>query len=110
MSLKLLLRKEFRALFREPIVVLMIIMPLLVYGGMSPFYKGAVEQAVKASKLKGVSIAVAGCGRLGYAVASVIAERLRASGVSKVVSVETCNPVSLLERYDVVLLVNASSL
>jgi ABC-2 type transport system permease protein len=109
-ALRLLLRKEFRALFREPMVVLMIIMPLIVYGGMSPFYKGATEQAVKAAKLRGVNVAVAGCGRLGYTVASLIAERLRAAGVSKVASVESCNPIQLLQRYDVVLLVNASSL
>ena len=110
MGWRLLLRKEVRALFREPMVVLMIIMPFIIYGGMSPFYKGAVEQVEKAARLKGVTVAVAGCGGAGYQAARIVAERLQKAGVEKVYAVESCHPGRLVERYDVVLFFNATSL
>ncbi|MET1128259.1 MAG: ABC transporter permease subunit [Thermoproteota archaeon] len=105
MALGLLLGKELRSLLREPMVVLMIIMPVAVYGAMAPFYGSAVRQAAEAVTLRGVSLAVVGCGPTGGSWAKVLAGQL--SGSVNVSAVESCDPLAVARQgaYDVVVYV-----
>jgi len=105
---KRLLAKELKTLLREPMVVVMIVMPFIVYSFMAPFYSAATEQAKEAAKLRGVRIAL--CQETGSGlVLGVLAASLRAANVTVDV-LETCRPVEALKTgsYDAVVVVNST--
>ncbi|BEP17887.1 hypothetical protein PYJP_12390 [Pyrofollis japonicus] len=97
----LLVRKELRTLLREPMVIAMIVLPAIIYGSMSPFLGSAVKQVEEASKLRGVSIAIAACDKADYFVAKTIAAALKTRGANAS-AVNTCTPRNLIERYELV--------
>jgi len=105
-----LLAKELKTLLREPMVVVMIVMPFVTYSFMAPFYSAATEQAEEAAKLRGVRIALAGCQETGpVPVLGVLAASLRAANVTVDV-LEACRPVEALKTggYDAVIVVNST--
>jgi len=110
-TLRLLLSKELKSLLREPMVIAMIVLPLVMYSAMAPFYGAASKQAEAAAKLKGVKLAVAACHprAMEKAMLETIASSLRARGVNASY-VEACSPLRLLEHgYDVVVMLNSTA-
>jgi len=106
-----LLEKELKTLLREPMVIAMIILPLVIYSAMTPFYGATSEQIRKAAELRGAKLALAVCPEspAQTTMLNVIAAGLQASNVSVDV-VETCNPVELLktDRYDAIMMLNVA--
>jgi len=104
-----LLGKELRSMLREPVVLLSILLPFIVYSSMAPFYGQLGEQVREAATLKGVRIAVADCGLDPAArlLVRAAAERLAAGNVS-VTLVGGCNGTRLLLEggYDVVVVLS----
>ncbi|KSW12488.1 hypothetical protein CF15_07135 [Pyrodictium occultum] len=102
-----LIAKELKTLIREPMVVMMIVMPVLVYALSAPFYSGAARQAEEAARLRGVRLALLSC-HGGGLVLRLLAASLRSANVSVDV-VDKCSPVEVLEEgYDVAVAVNAT--
>jgi len=105
-----LLGKELRTLFREPMVVLTIIMPFIVYSSMAPFYGSLAEQTREAQRLEGVNVALSLC-RVDDAtrlLVSAMGSHLASGGVN-VTIVDSCSALELLRKgYNVVLVLNGS--
>ena len=105
-----LLEKELRTLMREPMIIMMIVLPFIIYSAMSPFYGSMTEQVKKAAELQGVRIAVLKC-RVDPLTAGLIeaaAARMEKANVTIRVE-EGCQPLPLLEQgYDAVLVLNGS--
>ena len=102
-SLKPLVAKELRSLLREPMVIAMIILPFIMYSSMAPFYGSMAKQVSEAAKLKGVRVAFAAC---NPGATEKLLLRMILSNVPNATLVETCKPLSLLQRYDVVVYLN----
>ena len=105
-----LLEKELRTLIREPMIIMMIVLPFIIYSAMSPFYGSMTEQVKKAAELRGVRLAVLECKVDPFTASLLEAAAARMEKANVTVRVERgCQPLPLLEQgYDAVLVLNGS--
>ncbi len=104
MSLPLLIKKEVLTLLREPAVIIMILVPLILYPALGVGISKVRTQVEEAARLKGVRIAVVPANPREEAVARLMVEAARSHGIN--VTLSHRDPLKLLESgYDVVIFV-----
>ncbi len=104
MSLSPLLKKELLSMFREPAIILMIIVPLVIYPALGAGLGNVRTQMQKAASLQGVKVAIVPANPREEAIAELMVKAARARGLNVTLSHE--DPLKLLESgYDLVIFI-----
>ncbi len=100
--LRMMLKRELYLTLREPLVLMSILLPLLIYSGLGPLFGQAASQVKQAASLTGVSVAVIPGGPGEETLAELIVEGLRSRGVNATLA--QGDPLHLLSEHRIVVL------